>query len=661
MQNETQNKKQNKRQNETQKITLKLRNITKQSLVLLCHFLTLSIVNLLVFSGTSFAQETPIEEQATKNSANIESRVNAPRLINDTAVIVTDSPAILVSTKPTQFRLGKAKGAWLNLLTEHVSIFSSSAEAQALTPALIRKIEKDISSILATEGYFTPIIQLEKKKNDVVLVNIDAGDRTTIKEVIIRIVGTLNDEVHAGNVDALNRQTGLLKSWSLKQADAFRDNDWNKAKTDLMETLRSELYAGATLIDSRASVDAESHTAILELDIDSGAAYRFGDLQVQGLDRYPLWLIERFDPPRKGDYYSKERLLKFQNALQNSAYFSSVIFNVEPDIKKADTLPIEIILIERQTRDLGLSAGYSSSTGFRGEISYRDRNALNQVWDLRSALRLEQKRQLFYTDIYLPPTDKQKLDSFGVLADRLDVENLVQTRTAFGVKRVTTLGLLEQRLGANYTQERVYEKNNIDAQLAFKKRSRALVGTIGWTWRSVDDIVAPRSGHRAQVDFAFANKSIVSDQSFFSVYGKYQYWIPLTSKDSLLLRTEVGQIFAANSDGIPENFLFRTGGSTTVRGYAYQSLGVKQGGAVTGGRAMGAASVEYIRWFDSSLGAAIFMDVGDAAKTWKEYRAKQGFGLGARIQTPAGPIALDLSYGRQTKKIRLDFSIAIAF
>ena len=40
---------------------------------------------------------------------------------------------------------------------------------------------------------------------------------------------------------------------------------------------------------------------------------------------------------------------------------------------------------------------------------------------------------------------------------------------------------------------------------------------------------------------------------------------------------------------------------------------------------------------------------------------QQGIGMGARVKTLAGPIALDLAYGNKTKKFRLDFSIAIAF
>ena len=76
---------------------------------------------------------------------------------------------------------------------------------------------------------------------------------------------------------------------------------------------------------------------------------------------------------------------------------------------------------------------------------------------------------------------------------------------------------------------------------------------------------------------------------------------------------------------------------------------------------MAVASAEYVHWFESNFGSATFVDVGDAADSWRNYKAKQGFGLGLRIKTPAGPLAFDLAYGKQSKKLRLDVSIAIAF
>jgi translocation and assembly module TamA len=76
---------------------------------------------------------------------------------------------------------------------------------------------------------------------------------------------------------------------------------------------------------------------------------------------------------------------------------------------------------------------------------------------------------------------------------------------------------------------------------------------------------------------------------------------------------------------------------------------------------MGVASAEYVHWLNSTWGVASFVDAGDAADSWKDFSLHKSLGVGGRYHTPAGPIALDLAYGLQTRKARLDFSIAIAF
>jgi translocation and assembly module TamA len=606
------------------------------------------VASILVFfemasAAQALPQQNPIQE--SRDAASMQ-----------TGALTPENNAVL-----TRFQLAQTKTTWSDLLRQHVVVLSEKADLQIATPSLLRKIQRDITSILETEAYFSPKIEFERsgKLADTIVIQVDAGVRTLIKEVSINFTGALVDAANAGDATAIARKEELSRQWGLQKGAPFRQDDWSTAKTLLMENLKAQLYAGAILADSRATVDPETNSAILELDVDSGLAFTIGEVVVSGLERYPSWLIDRFNPPKKGEAFSSARLLDFQRALQNSAYFSTVAFNVEPDSTKAEALPIEVSLTERQTRDLSFSAGYSSNTGFRAEALYRDRNILNQVWDLRSALRLEQKLQLSYVDIYLPPSDKNKLDSFGVLLERRDAQGLVQLGSAFGVNRTTTNGRLEQKIGAKITQETVEQTN--DAMTVLQRKSKALVGIVGWTWRAVDDLFDPREGHRLQADFSVASRALVSDQNFFRAYGKYQYWLPFGKQDHIQMRVELGKVFSNSNTGIPELYLFRTGGASSVRGYAYQSLGVAAGNAVLGGQVMGVASTEYVHWTDPVIGVAAFVDMGDAAKNWRELRFKQAAGLGLRIKTGAGPLAVDLAYGRQTKKIRVDFSIAIAF
>jgi len=144
-------------------------------------------------------------------------------------------------------------------------------------------------------------------------------------------------------------------------------------------------------------------------------------------------------------------------------------------------------------------------------------------------------------------------------------------------------------------------------------------------------------------------------------YAQYQHWFPITPRDQLLGRAELGYTIASSRDGIPEDFLFRAGGSRSNRGYAYQSLGVREGEATVGGRYLMTASAEYVHWLNEKWGGAVFMDIGDAADTPKEWNSNRSYGIGARYKTPAGPLALDLAYAEGPSKFRVSFSVTVAF
>jgi translocation and assembly module TamA len=127
------------------------------------------------------------------------------------------------------------------------------------------------------------------------------------------------------------------------------------------------------------------------------------------------------------------------------------------------------------------------------------------------------------------------------------------------------------------------------------------------------------------------------------------------------LRCELGAVFAGSSDGIPTMFLFRTGGDQTVRGYAFDSIGVQQGSAVVGGRYLGVASAEAIYWFRGDIGAAVFVDAGDAVDDINDFSLKVGYGVGFRWRSPIGPFRVDVAYGQETKAVRLHLSVGYAF
>ena len=98
-----------------------------------------------------------------------------------------------------------------------------------------------------------------------------------------------------------------------------------------------------------------------------------------------------------------------------------------------------------------------------------------------------------------------------------------------------------------------------------------------------------------------------------------------------------------------------------MRGYAFDSLGPREGDATVGGRYYALASAEITHWFAPAWGIATFVDAGNAADEPRGLKPVYGYGVGARVRTPIGPFRVDVAYGQESKQVRLHLSIGLTF
>jgi translocation and assembly module TamA len=241
------------------------------------------------------------------------------------------------------------------------------------------------------------------------------------------------------------------------------------------------------------------------------------------------------------------------------------------------------------------------------------------------------------------------------MAEGTNIQGLQTERYAFGAQSIQQRGSIEQRLSLQWQKE--YLRPDGVAESV----SIALVPNVMWTWRKVDNLLNPQLGTVIQAQIGGATKAVVSDQNFLRLHSRVQQFIPLGKNNTLILHGEIGYTAAESRQGIPQDYLFRTGGTGSVRGYAYQSLGVKEGAAIVGGRYLAVGSIEATHWLDESWGVAAFVDAGDAVDSLQDVRLAVGYGLGGRWRSPAGPLGVDLAYGQRTSEFQLHFSLAIPF
>lgn len=511
------------------------------------------------------------------------------------------------------------------------------------------RLQRLVTQILETEGYFSPAIEFVETDGNWHL-DVDPGPRTLIAAVDVAVDGPL----------AAKTRQALIDGWALPVGQPFRQEDWNSAKQQVLSALLAEDHAAARLVDSQATIDPATRQARLLAHYDSGPPFRFGELKIVGLERYQPSLVERHNRTvRPGEPFREADLHALQTTLQATPQFGSVLVSIDretpPDADGIVTAPVTVQVSERAAHRLSFGAGVSSNTGARVETNFQTADLFGQAWELNTGLRIEQKRQTAYADIFFPPTESNRRNSAGIMAQATDIQGLRTERIAVGAQQAWRQGELETRLSLTWQNE------HLQPQGAEESYSRALAPNVSWTWRHVDSLLDPRDGIVLQGQVGGAAKAVLSDQSFVRLLGRVQYFLPVGRLDTLMLSGDIGYTIADSRDGIPQEYLFRTGGTGSIRGYSYLSLGVPDGSATVGGRYMATGTVEYTHWFDDQWGAAAFVDAGNAVDSLSDVSIAVGYGLGARWRTVAGPVAIDLAYGQQSHALHLHFSLAIPF
>ena len=521
-----------------------------------------------------------------------------------------------------------------------------------LLELLITEAKAQARAAAEAQGYFAAIVSGaldDSTTPPTVRIRVEPGEPTLVVEVSVEATGAVIEA--AGGADAI---TAMQAKWLLPQGAIFRQADWAAAKTAAVQALAAGRYAAAKLTGSEADVDPETHAARLRVTIDSGPPFRFGALEISGLEKYADTTVRNLATFAAGDWYSTEALNEFVRRLNATGYFASAQATLAPDPAHADSAPVKVTLIEAPAKKFSGGVGFATDVLYLARLSFDNVNLDGRGLQFRSDLRIDSKQQDATVRFTLAPRTPAYTDSFIAKLDHTDISGLTTKDIAFGWMRRTA----DPRNQTTYST--FYYVSHQQPPNVVLEHSHALYFEAGHAWRRVDDLLAPAQGYAFSAQLG-GGPPAVSTRGFGRGIAQLAGWIPLDIKTQLALRAEAGAVVASTSDGIPAPLLFRTGGDTTVRGYAFQSLGPRVGDAIVGGRYYALASAEIVRWIGASWGIAAFVDAGNAADRVRDLQPVYGYGVGGRLRTPIGPFRLDLAYGEATKSVRVHLSVGLSF
>lgn len=525
--------------------------------------------------------------------------------------------------------------------------------------ALYLRLQEEVETLLRSQGYFDFEVKTSGDSRRV-RVEVNAGARTTVNRVELKLTGAVS-----GFPEFEKR---LRERWQLPEGTFYNSANWESSKRYLLEGLRQLGFLRSRIVSSQATADVRNTTVALEIEVDSGPRLSFGHLQLKGLERYDAKIIENLRPFRVGEPYDFDTLMLFQTRLRDSGYFASayVIADqqaVEND-PKLDLVPVRVELTERESKRLMLGIGFSTDQGARGQVGLQHRNLFGLGWRFDSGIIVEKLRQRLYGTVRTPTDATGHYFSFGGRSDRQDIQGEEVYKNTLWGGRGKLLNNLESFTSLQYQTERRIIENIAGGSTEDDRR--ALTLGYSWNYRMLDSRIDPRHGYTVSAQLSGAVKGIATDASFARIYTRAMRFQPIDPESPatsgiLIGLIEIGHVFAnARSDVMTEN-LFRAGGAHSIRGYDYQSIGVREGAAIVGGRSLAVASLEYQHPIGKGLWLAGFTDVGNAVDRFADFKALWGYGVGLRWRTPIGPISLDVAYGDADRRWRAHFSVGYAF
>lgn len=547
-----------------------------------------------------------------------------------------------------------APGPIAEMLQKGLDLVRWAADARvtsALLDRLVAEARTATRDALAAEGYFSAEIRTDIEPGDPLEVHIRVapGSRTVVSEVELRFRGTAADESAA----ATEEIAAVRRGWALKRGEPFLQAQWDAAKRKALAELRSGRFAAARIASSAARIDPGTHTARLEVEFDSGPGYAAGPTRVTGLQRYPASVVENMNPFEPGEPYDVTKLQILQRRLLESGYFSTARVEIDTGAPP-QSAPLNVTVVEARSQRIDTGVSFSTDSKFGLQLDYTNADVFDSAWRFRSRLRLDAKTQKLEGSFDTPPQPGGTWNTFSTKLERTDIQNQVTRQAMIGAAHNWGLERTPSQLSLSaHTERQRIEGSTIE-------NNHALFLGYRKTFRYADDLLSPRRGVLGTVQLGTSVPGAAT-QDFIRGTIKTTVLVPAGERGDFALRVETGAVVADSRFGIPSSFLFRTGGDQTVRGYAFESIGVPQGNAIVGGRYLVLGSAEYTRWIAGDWGAAVFIDAGDAFDDRKAFDLAVGYGIGARWRSPIGPFRADIAYGERTKSLRLHFSAGFTF
>lgn len=463
----------------------------------------------------------------------------------------------------------------------------------------------------------------------------------------ITIDGTIPDNARG--------KLGLKKGQPAIAADVLA------AGNRLQSQLEEDGYALARVAPPVATADDEAHVLDIVFKATPGRRAHVGAIAITDLHDVNESYVRKLLTVHTGDLYQPSRIEAARQALVSTGLFSGVTVRPARSIDAEGRIALTFDMQERDKRTVALSAAYSTDLGISLSASWSHRNLFGDGEQLNLSASTtgvggSSTNALGYnvTAQYLIPNFlelNQTLEfDLGAIKQSLDAYDQTAETAGASIRRKLWDGWTGSA-GLTVTQESIAQEGVTRDYQLLALPIAATYDSTGLTNPLNDATHGVRATVSATPTHAFGHpaSNFVILQASGSTYLDLSDWgvSPDPGRSILALRALAASVQGATQFGLPPDQRLYVGGSATVRGYDYQSVGPRfADGNPIGGTSASAATIEFRQRVLDSFGAVAFLDAGEADNGSTPFTGalRLGAGVGARYYTPIGPVRLDVAF-----------------
>lgn len=509
---------------------------------------------------------------------------------------------------------------------------------------LIEKGQKEIATSQQPFGYYNVEVSVK--------THFDGNDLAVSYDV------KLNAPVHIDNVSvklegeamADSAFAELLQDNPLRSGDQLNHLAYERYKSRFEALAGARGYFEAQFDRNVVYVDPETNKADIELAYNSGARYRFGEVD---FSEVPLDedLLQRFVSFKPGEPYISRDVAVLQKNLQGSGYFQQVLVGNNPDTD-TKTVPVEAKLTMNKNKRYVFGIGYSTDEGVRGKFDFDWRWVNSRGHTFNSKTFVSQKKYSF-DNIYRIPAENPTTDYYYIRVGASHEQDKYKTTRAFAEGGYNfVLDNWSHRSGlVSAIEDFTIGSDHAKVLLTYPQAKVV--------YSSNTNRINPKSGYQIGISGRGGVKGALSDVSFAQADLQLRALYPFGDIHAISAHADLGATWTENFSQLPPSLRYFAGGDRSLRGYGYQQIGPRDSDSANiGGKYKATAGLEYQYYFKPDWAAAVFVDAGDAFT--HKFNIKIGAGVGVRWRSPVGPISIDVAHGfdePNSKKVRFHINV----